>query len=316
MMNRITENPIPLITLVLLICVSVCTAIFPSASAAQSLQPGAVSVGFSESYFSGVNRTDAEVAFKAYLISVAREHGYSVTAQTTVFRTTTDFESAIRDGKVQVAIIPSWDFVSMDLTQFADPYLVTAKARILEDCVLLTPRNSGVGTFADLRGKNITILESQDSYISKKWVETVLMGERFGTPETFFGSVTTVSKPSAAILPVFFGKYQASVVSRSAFDVMREMNPQVGQKLEVVAASEPLLAAVICLSKTGWMNAKHREDLEKGLANLGSSQSGQQILTLFRVGKLAPYKPEFLDTVKRLKATHDRLAKQSAHLRQ
>jgi phosphonate transport system substrate-binding protein len=286
-------------------------------STAQNLIAGGLNVGFSDRAFSGINRSDAEAAFKAYLVSVGRQLGYDLVTHMEMFKSASDFEAAIRGGKLQLSIIPAWDYLTMDIQDFADPYFVAMKEEgILQSYILLTQRSSGFRSFADLRGKSVAVLESTEAYLSMKWMETALLEEKLGRPETFFGRVDKVSKASAAVLPVFFGKYDACVVNRPAFDVMIELNPQVGERLQPVAVSEPLLGAVICLSKSGWISAKHREDTKQALADLNSGLAGQQILTLFRVQKMAPFKPDYLETLRRLKAEHDLLATQAAHARQ
>jgi ABC-type phosphate/phosphonate transport system substrate-binding protein len=292
-------------------------AISPVRLAAQSLTFSDLNVGFSEISFYGVNRNDAEAAFKAYLVNISRQRGYEITARTQVFKSARDFEAAIHEGKLHLSIIPSWDYLTMDIQKSADPYFVAAgNDGIMQTYILLTQRNSGIKSFADLRGKNILVLESMSAFLSAKWMETVLLQEKLGKPENFFGRVEKVAKISNAILPVFFGKQQACVVDLEGFEVMKELNPQLGERLQPVAFSEPLLSAVICLSKSGWINTKHKEDLKSGLVNLKTRPAGQQIMTLFRIKEMESFKPEYLETVKKLKSAHDRMLPQAAQIRQ
>jgi ABC-type phosphate/phosphonate transport system substrate-binding protein len=316
--KRATHRPLAswVMACVLLLPAAVWVAESPAESSAQNFIASNLTVGFSEQSFAGVNRIDAEAAFKAYLVSVGRQRGYDLAARTQIFQSVSDFEAAIRGSKLQLSIIPSWDYIAMDIQDFADPYFVpVTEDGILESCLLLTQRGSGLNSFADLRGKSVAVLGSADAYMSEKWMETVLSQEKLGTPETFFGRMEKVTKASSAVLPVFFGKNHACVVNQAAFDVMKELNPQVGERLQIAEASEPLLSAVICLSKSGWMSAQHKEDMRLGLAGLPTGQAGQQILTLFRVRRVAPFKPEYLDSMKKLKATHDRFGKQAARVK-
>ncbi len=267
-----------------------------------------LNVGFSHRAFLGVNRNDAEIAFKACLATVGRDRGYDTATRCDVFETAAAFEAAIRKGELHLQIIPTWDYLKMDIQGFTVPYFVPLdEAGILEDYLLLTRRDGGITTLADLRGQSIASLESGNVYSSRPWVETMLLQGGLGRPEDFFGRVDTVSKASLAVLPVFFGKQQACVVDRSAFQVMKELNPQIGQRLRILTSSEPLLGAVFCLQKTGWDSAQQKHDTSEGLADLHNTPAGQQILTLFKVRKLMSFKPEYLESVKRLRAAHDRL---------
>jgi ABC-type phosphate/phosphonate transport system substrate-binding protein len=279
----------------------------PSGPDTPGLISGKMTAGFSEQVFAGVIRSDFEAAFKTYMVIVGRQRGWDLITETQIFKRTADFETAIRAGRVQLLIIPCWDYLSMDIQDDSDPYFVgVGDTGILKRCLLLTQKNSGLNSFEDLRGKSITILDSMNSILSVKWMETVLLEEKLGAPETFFSRVEKVTKSSSAVLPVFFGKHDACIVDQPAFETLKELNPQIGERLHVAAISEPLLNTIVCLSKSGWVSAKQRKDTILSLPELNASPSGQQILTLFKVNKLAPFKPEYLDGVNRLKATHDR----------
>jgi hypothetical protein len=120
----------------------------------------------------------------------------------------------------------------------------------------------------------------------------------------------SVGKPSAAVLPVFFGKKQACVVDESGFDVMTELNPQVGKGLQTVAVSEPLVDGVLCLNSSGWSSETYKQDVIKALGELHLEPAGQQILTLFKTDQLIPFQEKYLETARNLWARHERLRKE------
>lgn len=268
-----------------------------------------LNVGFPHRAFAGINRNDVETALKACLVTFGRERGYDTVLQCDVFDTTSAFEAAIRKGALHMQIIPTWEYVTMDIQEFTDPYFVPLdQASVQKEYLLLTKRDSGIATLADLRSQTITLLESANVYSSRPWVETILLRNRLGRPEDFFGRVTVASKPSLAVLPVFFGQQQACVVNRSAFEVIKDLNPQIGQRLRILTSSKPILGAVFCLKKAGWESATQKEDTIQALADLHTTPAGQQMLTLFKLQKFLPFKAEYLENVRQLKSEHDRLA--------
>ncbi|MBI4661313.1 MAG: PhnD/SsuA/transferrin family substrate-binding protein [Verrucomicrobia bacterium] len=273
-----------------------------------------LTVGFAKKAFAGMNRNDVEASFKAFLVTVGRRRGFDLVVRTLVFEDSLDFEAAIRSAKVHIGIVPSWDYVTMHLSGFADPGFVAVDQQgILSEYLVLARREGGPRSLADLRGQSIVVLESVNTYSSWPWLQTLLLERQFGTPETFFGTVEKVAKPSGAVLPVFFGNHAACIVDRAAFDIMNELNPQIGQRLQVVLVSPPLLDAVICLNRSGWIAPEHREAASLGLAEFDAEPQGQQILALFKVHKFVPFKPEYLDNMRKLRAEYDRLAKPAAH---
>ena len=88
---------------------------------------------------------------------------------------------------------------------------------------------------------------------------------------------------------------------------MDELNPQVGLQLRVVATSKPFLDTVLCVKRTGWQSEKERKDLMESLEALHQEPEGKQILTVFKASELEAFQDEYLDDLRELKATHNRL---------
>ena len=148
--------------------------------------------------------------------------------------------------------------------------------------------------------------------VGKTWLDTQLLSAGLETQEKFFESVTVASKPTAAVLPVFFGKVPACTVDEPTFDVMKELNPQVGQQLQVLAISDTFADTVICLREDGWLSPQDKTDTIQSLQNLHSEPVGQQICTLFKIDRLVPFEDAQLDTVRKLRATYAALQNAAA----
>lgn len=277
------------------------------------LTPGILRVGFGRSIFLGVNQNDAQAAFKAFLETVGRKRGYRLELRTEIFDDGPSLAAAIRDGTITLASIDSWSYLAMNLRGTAKPFFVsTEKAKPGKKYVVLTRQESGLKTLDDLRGKEIVELDSANANLGRPWLETLLLEHGLGTPESFFGAVEVVSKASAAVLPVFFGKKHACLVDQSGFEVMKELNPQVGKSLRVVAISETFVNNIICLSETGWSAEQYKADVVQALGELHLEPAGQQILMLFKSDRLLPFQEDYLDTVRRLRATYDRTRRQAS----
>jgi phosphonate transport system substrate-binding protein len=272
------------------------------------LRPASLQVGFSNVAFLKVNRNDIEASFKALTETLGRRRGYLINSKTELFDDISAFKAALKRGTINLAIIDPWTCLSMDIGGVAAPLFVSmAQGKVGKKYVVLTRRGSGLNTLADLRGKEITEHVAINSTMGRPWLETVLLENRLGTPETFFGRTESVEKPSAAVLPVFFGKKHACLVDEPGLDLMKELNPQVGKELQAVAVSEPFLNGVICLSNAGWASETFKLDLIQTLGELHLEAAGQQILTLFKTDQLIPFQEKHLDTVRQLRAKHDHL---------
>lgn len=274
------------------------------------LIPASLRVGFTKNLFLDVNRNDAEASFKVLADIVGQKQGYTVQLETRVFDDVTVLEAAIKDGSILLSVVDAWQFLSMDIQQFMRPYFISAdQGKVGKKYVLLTRRGSGLNSLADLRGKDIAELEASGVNLGLPWLETLLLGNGLGTQTQFFGSVEMVRRPSGAVLPVFFGKKQACVVDESGYEVMKELNPQVGRQLQVIATSDLYANSLICLTHSGWTSPDYKKTVIENLAGIHKEPSGQQILTLFKTGRLIPFEEPHLDTVRKLRNTYDRLRK-------
>ena len=269
-----------------------------------------IKVGFIRSSFLNVNQADAESAFQVLGKTVGNQRGYRAATETRIFETTTEIEAGVKTGTVNLAIVDAWKFVSMDSAGYMTPYFVTSEeGQAAKKYLLLTRRNGGLNTLAQLRGRNIIELEVANSNVGRAWLDTLLLENHFGVQTDFFGAVTFASKPSLTVLPVFFGKFDACLVDQLSFELMGELNPQVRQAFQVVATSEPYVENVVCLSISGWPSEKGRQDMIEVLADLHKDPPGQQILTLFRIGPLVPFQNGQLDSVRQLRSHYEQLLK-------
>ncbi len=275
---------------------------------AAELKPRVLRVGFTKTCFQGVNKNDAEASFKTFLATVGLQRGYELEPIVEIFDALPTFVTAINDGKIQLAVIDPWQYLSMDIRKVMPPYFTPVpKDDVGRSYAILTRSGSEFHTLGDLRGKDFVRLEIGAATMGQPWLKTLLLVNGFGTQERFFGKIDIVTKPSLAVLPVFFGNKHACLVDMLGFDVMKELNPQLGLKLQVIARSEPYIDDVICLSKKGWTSEKHKQDVIQSLADLHLEPAGQQILTIFKTAKLVPFQEAQLDTVKKLWATHENI---------
>lgn len=300
----------PCLTALALVVLLAFTVFHPVPAA--ELRPIVLRVGFTKTCFLGVNRNDAEASFKAFLATVGRQREYDVHSEVRIFEDTPSFEAAINRRELHLAIVDSWQYVSMDIQKVMDPYFVpAAKDNVGRKYMVLTRQGSGLNTLEDLRGKEIAQLEMGSATMGQPWLQTLFMMNGFGTLERFFGKIDVVGKPSSAVLPVFFGKKHACLVDNVGLDIMTELNPQLGLKLQAIATSDPYADNVLCISKDGWTSETYKQDTIRTLAELHLEPAGQQILTLFKVAKLAPFQEQQLNTVKKLRMTYEKLRKEN-----
>lgn len=269
-----------------------------------NLKPETLTIAFSQASFVGVNRNDVEAGYRVLAETVGRRRGYLVDSKTKVYGGLSEYEAILRDEAVRMVIVNSWRYLDAETKRIAPCFVASERGQVGKRYLLLTRTDSGLNTLAHLRGKNLVLFEAANTTLGRTWLETLLRGQGLEASDTHFGSVASVSKPSLAVLPVFFGSKHACVVDQPGFEVMKELNPQVGRALQSVAASDALVDSLICLRTGDWSAGSFKEDVIRALGELHHEPAGAQILTLFRTEQLVPFKPDYLETMQTLRAAH------------
>jgi len=266
--------------------------------------PVLITVGFMPSLFVQSNRGDVEGAFRTLITSVGRTRGYATTVKMRLFTDPEQFRAAIDAREINFAIFDSLTFLSRprwgDLTPVFMPATHGAVGRRM---LLLVRRGSGIRTLGDLRDKSFVELQSADLSAAHTWLRSRLRAIGVASPDDFFRSLEYTGKPSAAVLRVFFGKCDACLADDIDFQLMTELNPQVGAQLQVLDTSAPLVGTVICASEANWSPRAFRPALLEALGELQLDPAGRQMLSLFKIDQLVPYEEARLTPVRELAAS-------------
>lgn len=277
-------------------------ALFPGRSLmavdASDVRPVApISITLFRAAFTRVNENDAKAAMTAFSGELARKLGYSAPARVGTYETHEEMRAAVVAGAVQVLIVGLWDFVRLDIADRVDVlYTAITAGRSAHRWQVLTRRDSGLDSLDALRGRRVLVLHTNVAHMGVPWMETTLLETRRGAPGAFFASFELQNNPSAAVLPVFFGKAQACVVDAGAFELLAQLNPQLQRALVPITESPTMANSVVCFSRTGWPSEQLRHDAAKQLATLERDPAGRQILLLFRCDRLSPFEPAQFET--------------------
>ena len=278
------------------------------ADTAKVLVPVTMKAGFMTSAFLQSNRNDVEAGLKVLAESIGLERGYQVTVKTRSFHDVAAFHAAIKAGEVNVAVYDSLTFVAGphpgDLTP---AFIPVRKGAFGRRYLVLVRRDRPLHNLDDLRGKSMVELQAPDLSVGHTWLLSLLLAKGAGTHEEFFRSIEYVDRPTAAVLPVFFGSKDACLVDDFAFNLMVELNPQVGARLQPVAVSAPLVGAVVCVSESDWAVPEFRPAFIKALGELHLMPAGRQVLNLFKMDQLVPFRDAELDTARELWSAYTNL---------
>lgn len=254
---------------------------------------------FSSDIFKDVRLADIRASTKVWVDSFGAENNVFRSGEVHILKDSDAWCTAAAKKSFTLAIMDTIDFLELEQEGFLDPCYVFKDFRgIGSEVLLLVHQDSGISSVDDLAGKDLLLVRDAYAKISRMWMNTLLSDKGLPANEDFFGSVTEKSKISNAVLPVFFKQSGACVVSRGSFETMKELNPQVGKKLTVLAQSPNYLSAVVCLLRDG--DPELEAGLHSAVNTIHETAYGKQILMTFRVERFVPYNRDYMQTIRSL----------------
>lgn len=277
-----------------------CTLLFcgqPTPAHAAEQLPKTLHVAFSSRVFPDIDQGDAQIAMELWARELARKAGIPQ-AKVTIFADPKQIEESVRRGEMHVITLSAQEYLANRLQMPLVPAYVSAnKTGPAMELLLIVHRSSGIRTVADLRGKRLITPPMTAHEPAKLWL-SVLMGTRRGPGGRYFDKVTVMTKPSQAVMAVFFRQFDAAVVRRGSFETCKAVNPQLGRELAIIAESKSLVGEITCLPAT--IDTRMKQAIDAAAASLHKTAVGKQMATLFQIDRVIPFKPTYLTGLEEL----------------
>lgn len=266
---------------------------------------------FSARMFSGVNENDAKAAVRAWAQGLAKERNINLDGQPIIHQSRAGIIEALRSKQVDCVSLTTDDYLMLGPELQNTNLLVSSIAgKTTEQYLLLVHAQSGISSPAELKGRSLVMLDHVRASLAGIWLEVLLAHQGLPLPSHHFGQVRSAPKLTSVVLPVFFRQLDACVVTRSGFDIMSELNPQLRAQLKPLAASPELVPAFTFL-RPDYRGAPHDEIVSEVL-KMHLTASGKQILTLFQTDHIEQRPARVLDSARDLIEVHRQLIKVSS----
>jgi ABC-type phosphate/phosphonate transport system substrate-binding protein len=270
--------------------------------------------GVTAAMVEGVNRNDAQASMRVYFGEIAKARGIE-TAPPMVLEEVEEAGRMLRTGELDALSLTAPQYFQISASSSSSHVFGRKGLDVAGDTlVILVRQDSKVTKLSDLNGGVLLEFESHRTNLRRVWLDLILTDEGLPRTEEFFRTVTAHRKLLSIVPPVFFGKAEACVVHRRGFDLMVELNPQLGKNLRVLAESPPLVSQVMCFGAK--VETALRNDILTGMLSMHERVRSQQLLAVFQIDdRIVEFPLSALDSARDLIQRHQaRFGKNSIEL--
>lgn len=164
---------------------------------------------------------------------------------------------------------------------------------------LITNKDKGIKNIKELRNGTIKILGRNQGQTPSIWLDKLLRDNNLPVKEKFFKEIIHDYKSTNVVLPVFFNKVTAAIVSKPTFELLALLNPQIKKQANILFESKTLVFGTLSFDPRN--KDKDREKfVYETLTTMHNDIDGKQFLDLFNVDKIIPYKEEYWEEFSKL----------------
>ena len=268
--------------------------------------PKMLRTGFLQRVFAETDPRDAKAVLEIQGREVSRALGLGSATQVTIFPDMQAMSAALRRGELELVTMPTIEYLKLRKTVPLIPSFVAANNGGLGTrYLIITRKDSGIRTFADLRGRSMQLPSLANHELGQLWLDFLLLKAGKGARVSFFSQVKEPSRMFNAIMGVFLRQTDAAVITRAVLDASRQLNPQLEAQLTVVAESQNLSEGVTCLIPG--TPEKFRNQLSREIIRLNDTSGGRQMYTIFQSSGIRPFNAACLEGLEELVNDYDRL---------
>ncbi|MEX0320568.1 MAG: PhnD/SsuA/transferrin family substrate-binding protein [Puniceicoccaceae bacterium] len=246
----------------------------------------AVKVIVSESTLININKNDAKAAFKIYMNALGKGTNIRAIESVMISPSARATVEELKSTKNNLVSLSLEEYIECPEGIFGDELLIGgSESKVGTHFVLLVREDSGIDELSDLEGRELIRLAENRTQTSDAWFECLLTESGLNPSGDFLVRSREEKDLSRTVLPVFFGKVAACIITENGFDLMGELNPQIHQKLKVLARSAKIVPAAMVMQAD--FDEKLKTSLLDAMEILTNETEGQQVLTLFRESEVS-----------------------------
>jgi phosphonate transport system substrate-binding protein len=272
---------------------------------------GTYTVGYMKNLFSEVDVNDAKAAIKVWINEIVKMYYNSggIKLKAKLYNSCNEVKETMKADSLALLGMNSFDYLTYGSKIGLDPILVpSAEGDIFSRYYILIRNDSKFKTILDLKGAKLGLIAGTNHIVSRIWLDVLLAKNNIPDKSQFFNNIVTSNKESQLILSLFFGHLDVCIVSTGSLILMKELNPQVGEKIIPLQTSSQYLWGLLCFTKT-YTNESEKNTFLIHAQHVHEFVTGKQLFSLIKIEKLVSFKNEYLNSYKDLLKEYNYLVK-------
>jgi ABC-type phosphate/phosphonate transport system substrate-binding protein len=262
----------------------------------QSFKDHPLRIVLSSSMFQNAKTEDIEAATKILAGELNKEKKNAFDFEIVVCNNQTELISNLK-SQFDLLYISPIEYLQLKKNFDIEPALVTETNNNYGDIYyLVTSKKDNKNEIGDLKNGVVFILSKTDEQAASLWLDKILFDNKLPVKSKFFKKINFENKSTNVVLPVFFKKATASVISSSSFELLSELNPQIKKDAQILKTSKPFIRAIFCFDRRN-KDEKRKKYLLEYMSNIHQGAYGKQITELYMVDKLIPFKQEYMNNI-------------------
>ena len=252
----------------------------------------------------GVELKDAEAAFKiltdSFVKRLKEQKIYDFDFEGKMYTDLKSMQKDIESGYIQYFNVSVYDYFKINNKKDFIPFL-SGMHHPSENSVhylLVTSSKNTKIELTQLSNQKISIPRSIQKSVGYYWLKAILRNELGAKLYKTINLQLSSQSENEDLLSLFFGKTDYVIISEGTFNVACELNPSIKSKVKIIKKSEAFLNGVFVYKKG--LNSQTINAIQDIAINLHKDNNGKQILSLFKIYKIAIIKKEQLDEAEKV----------------
>lgn len=250
-----------------------------------------------------VSRADVVVSFSLWVQEQANSVGVKA-ADVMLFDSIEEMSQAFDTGIINIISAPPLSIaLHFNRENLADGFYGIRAPGKLNSVLLLARTDKNINSIKDLRGKRLIIPEHHE--LAEIFLDTLTLKNYHIPYKKLFSSIDILKKDKRIVLDLFFDKADVALVNEGAFELMKELNPQLNEKIKIIANYPTKSKSYAYVNK----NYPFRQKIIDNYLSMTMSVRGRQFLSLYQQDLLEACRVKELDAYDELVQEHQKLLK-------